>query len=274
MELASGEETGKGKGCEWKLNQAHLNVSIEGNIGSGKTSFLQCFNPNGDTAVNVELRQKGLFNLDIIPEPLEKWKDVQGTNLLRLMYQEPSKYTFQFQIYVMLTNVKRQFPVQHPPRIRMIERLMGSECFIRHAREKGMLSKTEVDILSKYSDFFKKEFHFDEYQIGSDPDISVPLVINKPDVVIYLDTKPEICLERIKSRNREEEFQVKLPYLKEIHEIHEFYMDELEAQGVDIIKIDNNCELGDPSLEQAKSAVIEYMHNKVTSDHHPNGARD
>jgi len=43
-------------------------VIVEGNIGSGKTTFLNYFNQFSD--------------VEVLQEPVQKWRDVQGHNLL------------------------------------------------------------------------------------------------------------------------------------------------------------------------------------------------
>jgi len=41
---------------------------------------------------------------------------------------------------------------------------------------------------------------------------------------IYLHTPPEICLERLKKRGRFEEKNIKLEFLRELHELHENWL--------------------------------------------------
>lgn len=48
-------------------------VVIEGNIGSGKTTFLNYFNKFHD--------------VEVLQEPVEKWRNVQGHNLLVCSFQ-------------------------------------------------------------------------------------------------------------------------------------------------------------------------------------------
>ena len=65
-------------------------IVIEGNIGSGKTTFLEHF-------------LKNHASKQIIGEPVEKWQNCQGHNLLKLMYEDPVKWGMLFQTYVQLT---------------------------------------------------------------------------------------------------------------------------------------------------------------------------
>ena len=52
-------------------------VSIEGNIGAGKSTMLKFF----ESYTDVEL----------IPEPVAQWCDVNGHNLLGKLYEDPKR---------------------------------------------------------------------------------------------------------------------------------------------------------------------------------------
>ena len=69
--------------------------SIEGNIGTGKSTFLRMLNE----------QLKGGF--EFYPENIESWRNVGGkqVNLLDKMYQDSSKWGFVFQQYVLLTKL-------------------------------------------------------------------------------------------------------------------------------------------------------------------------
>ena len=54
-------------------------VVVEGNIGSGKTTFLQHFNKFSE-------------EVEILAEPVDKWRNANGHNLLQMMYEDPHRY--------------------------------------------------------------------------------------------------------------------------------------------------------------------------------------
>ena len=62
---------------------------MEGNIGSGKSTFINYF--------------KDSKNVEMIPEPVEMWKSVRGYNTLDLMYKDAQRWSLTFQSYVQLT---------------------------------------------------------------------------------------------------------------------------------------------------------------------------
>lgn len=98
-------------------------VIVEGNIGSGKTTFLQPFIQNS--------------NIEVCPEPVEKWRNLQGHNLLQKMYEDPSRWSMLLQTYIQLTMVQlHNQPCQKPVKImersllrRALEFLTFVECF-------------------------------------------------------------------------------------------------------------------------------------------------
>ena len=59
-------------------------VAVEGNIGSGKSTFLEHF-------------EKYSSQVELLPEPVESWRNLGGHNLLQQMYEEPGRWSFLFQ---------------------------------------------------------------------------------------------------------------------------------------------------------------------------------
>jgi len=96
---------------------------VEGNIGSGKSTFLQYF--------------KKCKNVEVIPEPVHLWKDVQGHNTLDLMYKDSHRWSLTFQSYVQLTMLKiHQQWVKAP--VKLIERSIYSAkyCFVENLHKR------------------------------------------------------------------------------------------------------------------------------------------
>uniref|UniRef100_A0A1D5RLI6 Thymidine kinase 2, mitochondrial n=1 Tax=Mus musculus TaxID=10090 RepID=A0A1D5RLI6_MOUSE len=64
-------------------------VCIEGNIASGKTTCLEFFSNTTD--------------VEVLMEPVLKWRNVHGHNPLSLMYHDASRWGLTLQTYVQLT---------------------------------------------------------------------------------------------------------------------------------------------------------------------------
>jgi energy-coupling factor transporter ATP-binding protein EcfA2 len=67
---------------------------VEGNIGSGKSTFLKFLNQTLPNTINV------------FYEPVDQWRNLNGHNLFELMYRDPTRWSFTFQTYVQLTMMK------------------------------------------------------------------------------------------------------------------------------------------------------------------------
>ncbi|XP_063731192.1 thymidine kinase 2, mitochondrial isoform X3 [Eleginops maclovinus] len=90
-------------------------ICIEGNIASGKTTCLEYFSNTS--------------NIEVLTEPVCKWRNLRGHNPLGLMYQDPERWGLTLQTYVQLTMLDRHLSTISAP-IRMIERSIFSAKYI------------------------------------------------------------------------------------------------------------------------------------------------
>ncbi|XP_023727836.1 thymidine kinase 2, mitochondrial isoform X2 [Cryptotermes secundus] len=167
-------------------------VFVEGNIGSGKTTFLNHF-ANAD--------------VQLLSEPVEMWRNVEGHNLLGLMYENPSRWGLTFQTYVQLTMVDLHTrPAAYP--VKMMERSIYSAryCFVENLVQEGLMPTCEYVVLDEWFKWITS--HLD----------------TGGDLIVYLRTSPEVVFERMKVRARKEETHVSLQYLTKLHELHEDWL--------------------------------------------------
>lgn len=168
-------------------------VSIEGNIGCGKSTLLKYF----DTCPTVET----------LREPVSQWCDLQGFNTLQLLYEDPKRWTFSFNNYALLTRLEMH---RHKPvvPVKMLERSLHSTkyVFVENSFVKGYLNNLEYAVLSEWYDHL---ISFEETAV---------------DLFVYLRASPEVCYERMKRRNRNEEAGVPLDFLEDLHELHEEWL--------------------------------------------------
>ena len=50
--------------------------------------------------------------VEVVPEPVGEWQDVDGANLLDVFYKDPQRYAYTFQSYVFVT---RLLQARNPP---------------------------------------------------------------------------------------------------------------------------------------------------------------
>ena len=63
--------------------------------------------------------------------------------------------------------------------------------------------------------------------------------LHRPDLIIYLDVKPEIALERIKNRSRNCETNIPLEYLKDLQKGYEDWLKDVSPR-IPVLRIDWN----------------------------------
>lgn len=168
-------------------------ILVEGNIGVGKSTFLKYF--------------ERFDSVEVIPEPIEKWRNLNGSNLLDLVYKDPQKWGFPFQSYAALLMLQNHLKPTEK-KIKIMERSMfsGYHCFNKLLREENNLKKEEYEILQAWSECMEKNFDI------------------RPDLIVYLRASPEKVYDRMKQRNRCEEAGVSLNYLKRLHSFHENWL--------------------------------------------------
>jgi len=185
-------------GCPMAMQTRKYTVSIEGNIGSGKTTLLNHFQNSS--------------NVQVLPEPVSKWRCIEGLdgqkhNGLELMYTDPSRWSLTFQTYVQLTMLEQhKVPLTHD--VKLMERSIYSAryCFVENLHRSGKMPDVEYVVLDKWFDWIVKN-----QEVGI-------------DLIVYLQTSPEVLHERIKQRCRREETAIPLEYLQRLHELHEDWL--------------------------------------------------
>ena len=155
-------------------------VSIEGNIGSGKSTMLKYFEKFQD--------------VELVPEPVAEWCDVGGHNLLGKLYEDPKRWSFQFQSYVQLTRLQL-LKKQTDCSVKIIERSIQNNrfCFLENARREGSLSGAELEVLNiLHESHLLRRFKplsqvLIEWYKRLDTHLGIPL-----DLIVYLRTSPQV----------------------------------------------------------------------------------
>jgi len=209
------------------ISQAKLSniVSIEGNIGSGKSTLLKY----------LRLKYKENKNIVFVDEPVEDWdhvKDLQGTPMLQLFYQDQQKHAFAFQMMAFISRLnvlKNAIKNIKENTIFITERSLFTDkmVFAQMLYDSGKMEYINYKIYLNWFDSFTSEFP-----------------IHK---IIYIKTNPEICHFRVMKRLREGENLISLEYL-------------------DISKnnIDNLNSINFKDLESISEIFIHYcIHNQI-----------
>jgi deoxynucleoside kinase len=214
-------------------------ISVEGNVGSGKSTLLEFFKTYPD--------------ISVYREPVDMWTNLNGTNFLSLVYQDPKRWGMAFESLVQKSMLEhhildRRVPGQLTPPVKVMERSVQScrNCFINQLST--VITPGEVALLDSWHQLMKKKEVFD---------IDV-------DVVIYLRTTPDIAFQRVTKRNRQEEMALPQAYFEEMHRLHENWL--IHRNSTDsadlptVIIIDANRDL----------STLGYTYRKLAKDVYQN----
>ena len=195
-------------------------IVIEGNIGTGKTTFLK-------ELINSKYLEKQYpgKKIDYIFEPVNQWlnfKDNENINVLDKFYNNIEKYGFSFQWLAFMTRIKEI--TSSDADIIVVERSVFTDknVFVKTLYESGKLTNMEWKIYNEWFNWILNTFKLRKH------------------IFIYLQAEPEISMERIKRRAREEEKNISFEYLKCLSEKHDDWLLNLD-NGI-IINYDKNFE--------------------------------
>lgn len=164
----------------------------------------------GKSTIIKKIIENNSFDLTVHNEPLKDWDD-----WLKLFYSDMTKYSFGFQMRVLKSHLNNK-NIQSG----IFERspLSCQEVFGKLLHEDNQMTDLEWNLT--------QEFQQDYGWI--------------PNLVVYLRCDPNICLERIKQRNRNSENTITLDYLKRLHEKYENIYIKKPYPEMKIIEIDSN----------------------------------
>jgi deoxyadenosine/deoxycytidine kinase len=176
-----------------------FHFSVEGNIGSGKSTFIKYLQNNF----------KKIYGYEIIYllEPVSEWesiKDENNTNIIEKYYKDNKKYAFSFQMMAYISRLVqfKNAVNTHSNAIIITERSIYCDrnVFAKMLYDDGKIEKVNYDIYLKWFDAFANEFNFNG--------------------IIYINTSTDVCDKRIKLRNRSGE-TIPLEYLNKCKLYHD-----------------------------------------------------
>lgn len=194
-------------------------LSIEGNIGSGKSTVL------------AELR-KQYPDWIYVDEPVDKWlalKNAEGESLLEVFYKDKSRWSYTFQNAAILYRYQKlrkalESIKEGQRNIIVMERSLETDrqIFCRMLNKDGFIDTLEKKL---YDDWFQ---HLDD-------------MLPSVDAYVYVDTKPDISFERLTKRARDGESVIPIEYLQELDEYHHKWL--FEENNLPVLNFDNSGQL-------------------------------
>ena len=183
--------------------------TVEGNIGSGKSTFLKTLS----SKIN-----SGDKRLHILQEPVDEWfkiKNEEEKSLFELFYNDPKRYSYLFQTYIFYTRFNKFLNIPSNE-IVICERcvLTDYNVFLKSLYESNDISLLEYKV---FTSWFNLILDISKFKLHG---------------IIYIQAKPEVCNDRIKKRNRNGEDGITLQYLELLHKKHELWLNEVKDTNV------------------------------------------
>ena len=194
-------------------------ISIEGNIGSGKSTFCKYLKDHLSKKWNLPSNR----NIYFVDEPVDIWetiKDCEG-NLIEHFYKNPEKYAFCFQMTAYISRLAKLKDIIEKAKsddIIIMERCVYSDynVFALMLYNSGKINEIEFQCYNMWFEYFQKE---------------IPSIL-----FIYIKTDFNNCYDRITQRNRQGENEITKIYLEQCEKYHENWLNK----EVNKITLDGN----------------------------------
>jgi len=205
-------------------------VSIDGNIGSGKSTLVN----NLKAYYSVKENCCGL-NICFLQEPVDIWNtitDNDNKTMIECFYANPDKYAFPFQMMAYISRLailkkelKKDWDIIFTERCVFTDR----NVFAKMLYNDGKINEIEYKIYNTWFNEFIEDIPETEY--------------------IYIRTEPQIALDRIIKRNRIGE-NIPIEYLTTCHEYHDNWLNS----------VTNKCILnGDINMDSNSTVISDWI---------------
>ncbi len=169
---------------------------LEGNIGTGKSTFL-------------ELISQNIPYITPAQEIIDQWATKPtGHELLKNFYEQTERWAFTMELQTLQHRVQDHLYQQNQTSFTLMERSVysGYYCFAKNGFQQGFLTPMEWHIYNAWFSFITNQ------------------KCKAPHGFIYLQADPEVSYKRSIKRNREAEETLSKKYLEQIHEQHENFL--------------------------------------------------
>jgi len=153
------------------------------------------------------------FGYNTVSESVNSWNKDKW---LEDFYESPEEFGFPFQMQVLHSHLTNELDTKC---LYFTERsaYTSHNCFGRLLYEDNLVSRRNFYLMNGFYESFNK----------------------LPKKIIYLQSDPKVCLERIHTRGRESESNMSIDYLDKLHNKHEKYLID-DAPDCEVIRINGN----------------------------------
>lgn len=177
----------------FRMNNKKIVISIDGNIGSGKSTFLKL------------LKEKYSDKFYFAKEPVDEWLNIGGENLLEKFYTNKERWSYTFQNFAYITRINElKKGLKSDKQVIITERSTHTDknIFAKMLVDDGYMTQFELELYNTW---------FNNFNINIDGQI-------------YIRTDLDKCVTRIQERNRNGESSIPREYLSSLEKNHEDWL--------------------------------------------------
>lgn len=180
-------------------NYTNLFIGIAGMIGAGKSTLAKTLGEH--------------LGIDVYYEP------VADNEYLEDFYKDTAKYAFATQIYLLNRRFQQHQEIIWTGRSAVQDRTIYEDSiFAKMLVQIGLMDKRDY---ATYQQLFKHMSNF----------------MCRPNVIVYLDVKPERSMQRIDARGRAAESGITMEYLEALYQGYREFINDI-SRYIPVIEID------------------------------------
>lgn len=198
-----------------------MNITLQGPVGAGKSTF------------SKYLSIKTGFT--VYDEP------VKDNPYLDLFYESPDDFAFGMQMFLMkirFMQLKQAEAINLPYIMDMS--IYGNDVFAELQYRNGHMNKIDYENYQDFSDFIKTQ-------------------VQVPDVIVYLQCSPKVCIDRIIKRGRQSELQAPMQYWFQLCESYEKWFKSYEGKKLLINVDDIDVVSNEYEREKALETILNFI---------------
>lgn len=200
---------------------SQCHIAVEGAIGVGKTTLTQKL---ADT-----LGSSTFF------------EQVDNNPFIELFYQDPSRHALSVQLSFLFSRLKQW------------QTLNQQDLFSQGVVSDYLFAKDHIFATVTLSD--------EELALYDQVARLLQVDLHRPDLVIYLQSKPNVIMERIRRRNRNMERGLKMDYLQQIISAYDQYFFHYQEASLLIVQTDR---MNFADSKEAVDTLIERIGNMTS----------
>ena len=188
-------------------NKSPIIISVDGNIGSGKSTLIS----------DMKKQLHDNKNIIFLQEPVNVWislTDNENDNILNKFYEDKNRWSYVFQNFAFITRARimldaikdNKYGYFDQPKVIITERSVETDknVFARMLFEDKNMTDLEFKLYNEWYNYLYPEI--------------------KVNNIVYLRTLPETAYDRMCNRSRKEENIVPKDYIQMVHKFHDDWL--------------------------------------------------